>query len=281
MACVEEKAFRLWHVTKPPPLYARFLDDIFMIWEDSDHYLDLYLQHLNSILPTIDLTISSSKEEIDFLDLTIYKGQRFAKEGILDVRPYFKPTASFSYLHYRSCHSPRTFANVVKEEAIRLLRNTSDPSIFSSEIGRLITRFHKRGYPIEFIHSSMVDVTFSARSNYLAIKEDPVNLQDCTTYMSVRQNPALPSGMIYSVLDDDELPFETRITRKRADSIGDQLVSSKSSTRKEMRLRSGRCIPWTTPESRRTAAAATAAGAAAVDSSASPSLLTQPPLQQE
>lgn len=86
MAQVEEQALSSWKVCAPPVMWTRYLDDVFLIWGHSQERLQLFLSHLNSILPTINLTMTCSTKEVDFLDITIFKGPRFDREGILDIR---------------------------------------------------------------------------------------------------------------------------------------------------------------------------------------------------
>ena len=41
-----------------------------------------------------------SDKETNFLDTTIFKGERFHKDSILDISTHFKPTEKFQYTHY-------------------------------------------------------------------------------------------------------------------------------------------------------------------------------------
>ena len=60
----------------------------------------------NSFHPTTKLTAEISDTEITFLDTCVYKGGRFKKHSILDVCTHFKPTETFQYTHFDSCHLP-------------------------------------------------------------------------------------------------------------------------------------------------------------------------------
>lgn len=242
MAVFEEEAIATRKGSPPPSVWLRYLDDIFLVWEDTKESLQCFLNRLNSKLPTIKLSMDLSQQSVDFLDLTIFKGSRFQREGILDIKPFSKPTASFQFLHYRSCHAPQIFTNVVKGEALRTLRNSSSLETFTSEIKKLIRRFHCRGYPLSFINTAIESVTFSKRAEYLETKGQD-SLDGKTAVISVRQHLALPSEDITRLLWDADLPFSPMVARKRADNLQDRLVSS--STTKPMQLRSGKCIPWT------------------------------------
>ena len=54
--------------------------------------------------PTIKLTAEVSHSETTFLDTTVYKGERFKKESILDSLTHYKPTETFQYTNYNNCH---------------------------------------------------------------------------------------------------------------------------------------------------------------------------------
>jgi len=43
----------------------------------------------------------------------------------LDVRTHFKPTETFQYTHFNSCHPPGVRKGFIKREALRLLRTNS------------------------------------------------------------------------------------------------------------------------------------------------------------
>lgn len=218
MASLEEKALTTWMVCSPPTIWARYLDDVFLVWEDTETNLQLFLDHLNSMISTITLTVESSYQQVDFMDLTIYKGPRFAEKGILDVRPFSKKMAAFAYLHFRSCHSPQVFKNVVRGEALIALRNSSGQDVFAKEMEKLVVRFSNRGYPVPFILTTIEDVRFSTRTTHLEKKSEQRTLDESTTILSVRQHSAISSADVSEVLRDLDLPFVPMVARKRADA---------------------------------------------------------------
>ena len=77
-----------------------------------------------------------SETETTFLDTKVYEGDRFNKDSILDVRTHFKPTETFEYTNFYSCHSPSLLADVFWSV-------TNEPQRTSA--GRLVThQRHKR-----------------------------------------------------------------------------------------------------------------------------------------
>ena len=55
-----------------PQLWKRFIDDIFLIWPHGMNSLTKFIEHLNTVHPTIKFTSDISETRISFLDLTIY-----------------------------------------------------------------------------------------------------------------------------------------------------------------------------------------------------------------
>ena len=88
-----------------------------------------------------------SETEITFLDTKVYKGVRFDKESILDVQTHYKPTETFQYTNFYSCHPPGVKKCFIKGEALRLLRTNSSQVTFERNIRNFHNRLLERGYP--------------------------------------------------------------------------------------------------------------------------------------
>ena len=106
-----------------------------------------FMQYLNQSHPTIKFTHESSTHSVDFLDLTIYKGQRHATSRILDIKPFFKPTNKFQYLEYSSAHPRGIFTSLAKGEFTRLLRACSDEETYNKVSDKLLKALKERRYP--------------------------------------------------------------------------------------------------------------------------------------
>ena len=125
----------------------------------------------NSYHPTIKFTAEISDTEITFLDTCVYKGDRFKKHSILDVRTHFKPTETFQYTHFDSCHPPGVRKGFIKVEAIRLLRTNSSKAKFDEHIALLKQRLQHRGYPDNLLNMILSKVNFSQRMSALQNKQ--------------------------------------------------------------------------------------------------------------
>ena len=90
MAKIEREILRQSNTA--PIFWKRFIDDIISMWDASRDKIEEFLLKANSFNLTIKFTAEVSETETIFLDTVVYKGDRFLKESILDVRTYFKPT---------------------------------------------------------------------------------------------------------------------------------------------------------------------------------------------
>ena len=111
---------RILSQTNPSPIHwKRYIDDIFLVWADTKESLEQFIKSINDLHPRINFTAEFSTDEIIFLDLCLYKGERFAKEGILDIKTHIKPTNTQQYVHASSAHPPGAGQNIIKGELLR------------------------------------------------------------------------------------------------------------------------------------------------------------------
>ena len=121
-------------------LWKRFIDDIFLVWTGTEDELRMFLTDINKVHRTIQFTCELSHSEIIFLDTTLYKGPRFMREGILDIRTHIKPTNKQLYVRASSYHPPGTRKGITIGEAKRYLRTNSEESSFKTRISDLETK---------------------------------------------------------------------------------------------------------------------------------------------
>ena len=116
-----------------------------------------------TIHPTIKFMAEISKTEATFLDTKVYKGVRFNKDSILDVRTHFKPTETFQYTNFYSCHPPGVTTGFIKGEALRLLRTNSSEITFEENMRNLSARLKNRDYPATTVEKHLSEVNFSEK----------------------------------------------------------------------------------------------------------------------
>ena len=110
---------------------------------------------------TIKFMAEMSEAEITFLDTKVYKGVRFEKESILDVQTHNKPTETFQYTNFYSCHPPGV------KKGFRLLRTNSSQITFERNIRNFHNRLLERGYPAAILRKYLSEVKFADRKTAL------------------------------------------------------------------------------------------------------------------
>jgi len=126
-----------------------------------------FIEQANSHHPTIKFTAEISNTETTFLDTVIYKGERFREQSILDIKTHLKPTETFQYTHYTSCHPPSVKKGFIKGEALRLLRTNSSKTTFEENIVNFKIRLVARGYPVNLIDKHLSEINFTERKSAL------------------------------------------------------------------------------------------------------------------
>ena len=130
-----------------PLVYYRYIDDIFAIFHRED--VNNYIRFFNAITdnaPSMKFTITESDQSVNFLDLTIHKGDRFREGGRLDVKIFEKELNKYLYIPRISYHPEKLKASFIKTEIIRFIRNSSSEKDFEETRERFVQRLIRRGY---------------------------------------------------------------------------------------------------------------------------------------
>ena len=73
------------------------------------------MSNINQIHPTMKFTYEISDTKLTFLDVTLYKGERFESTNTLDLKTHIKATNKL-YVHSTSYHPPATIKAIAKGE---------------------------------------------------------------------------------------------------------------------------------------------------------------------
>ena len=150
---------RILSETNPSPIHwKRYIDDIFLVWTDTKESLEQFIKSIDGLHPRINFTAKFSTDEITFLVLCLYKGERFTKEGILYIRTHIKPTNTQQYVHASSARPPGTGLGLIKGELLRYLRTNSSEATFQMHKVKHIENMKKRGYRQETIDRSIKEI---------------------------------------------------------------------------------------------------------------------------
>ena len=176
MALWEETALEKCRLK--PTYYLRFLDDIFGIWTHTMDEFREFITVLNTHHASITVKSVTSREQIDFLDVTAYKGPEFNNSGKLDLKVFFKETDTHALLHKDSFHPTHCFAGIVKSQLLRFKRICTQEEDFERASKILFAALRKRGYTRTFLRKSYK--TFQD----VKVRDEKPKLALVTTYSS-------------------------------------------------------------------------------------------------
>jgi len=157
-----------------PLLLKRYIDDIILLLPSDINILTLTTA-LNSFHPTLRFTFQHSLTTIDFLDLTIFKGERFNRQQLLDIKTYQKPQNKYQYLHFSSNHPPSVFKGIIIGECTRYVRTNSSYDTFFAQVQLFKQRLSSRHYPPSLVNRCCNLVSYSKRTHYLTTPKSHTN----------------------------------------------------------------------------------------------------------
>jgi len=138
-------------------LWVRFQDDIFGLWEHGSPSLLLFVEHLNSQHPNINVTLQYGTS-IDFLDLHVS-----AQNGVLQYSVFFKDTDSHMLLPPSSHHPSSTFKGLLYGEILRFASHSSTRSDFEDTLRIVTPVWRAQGYSRISIRQAKAAVLLSTQ----------------------------------------------------------------------------------------------------------------------
>lgn len=164
-----------------PIFYKRFLDDIFMIWTETEDELVKFIASFNNIHPSISFTHTYSTSKINFLDVLVR-----VEGGALITSVYKKPTDRQQYLHFKSCHPRHCKTSIPYSQAIRFKRICSKSIDFQENANRMRVTLEKQHYPPSIIEDAIKKAEISNRHHTLA--ESQPTPQHCNLILTFADN---------------------------------------------------------------------------------------------
>lgn len=143
-------------------LYCRFIDDILILFKGTEMDLREMHNYLNNTNKNIKLTLEHSENEINFLDLTVYR-----KDHQLHTTLYRKPTDRNTILHYQSYHPQHLKDNIPYGQFQRLKRICDQDEDFCEQSDRMSKRFHERSYKRSVVSAARTKAASTNRSSLL------------------------------------------------------------------------------------------------------------------
>jgi hypothetical protein len=170
-----------------PRKWFRFIDDVFMIFRGTEIELKAFLDHCNNIHADIKFTYEYSKTEVVFLDLRVYSSGQTIKTDL-----YTKPTNSFSYLKFDSCHHPTVARSIPYGEFLRLRRNCTEWKNFIFHSIQMRIRLLYRGYPDTLIQEALHKCNDLNRAELIRGKVEVLN-NEKRMFFITEYNPTMPN----------------------------------------------------------------------------------------
>ena len=127
----------------PPRIWKRYVDDTFVL-QDQAHK-DEFLQHINTVDPSIQFTVEEAKEDgsIPFLDTII----RQEADETFTIGVHRKPTHTDLYLPWDSNHNIAAKYSVINTLSHRALTICSTPELAEEELQHLENVLGQCKYP--------------------------------------------------------------------------------------------------------------------------------------
>ena len=132
-----------------PLVWLRYKDDIFLIWTHGRAKLEAFIQHANTFHPTIKFTSNISTTQI-FIEVMVTLLGNYIHTDF-----YSKPTNTFNYLHWSSCHPQHTKLSIPYSLAFRLVRVCSSEAALTRRLNYLKHHLKKRGFPHKHIQTAI------------------------------------------------------------------------------------------------------------------------------
>ncbi len=146
LALWEEKIFNVYR----PPVWRRFIDDIFLIYPFSLDSLFTFIDFFNGIFPSIKVTLTYDLHSIRFLDLLLSK-----KDGFLSFQIGFKPTDCHTILSPSSFHPPHVFSAILFGQAYRWATHCSTYEAFKETKKTVQAAWRRQGYSRSAIRTAV------------------------------------------------------------------------------------------------------------------------------
>lgn len=128
--------------------WIRYIDDCWIIWESRFGDITDFHRILNDIHNDINFTIEFNKQELNFLDVRIYK-----EDNRIETDIHYKLTDSHNYLPYNSAHPKHVINNIPFCLANRIINIVSKPQLQRKRLNELENILMQLHYPIKLIHN--------------------------------------------------------------------------------------------------------------------------------
>ena len=130
--------------------FMRYLDDCFILWNDTKWDLNEFIENLQQLHSDIKYTWDKNSSRISFLDILVLLSDSKVTTDI-----YYKPTDTHHYLNFKSCHPRHIKNNLPYCMARRICTIVDEISVRDKRLKTLADFFTAQGYPEGLINSGI------------------------------------------------------------------------------------------------------------------------------
>ena len=229
--------------------YHRFVDDIFMLWTESEANLKAFFEQINKVHSTIKFDYKYSYESIEFLDTLVFKNDK----NSLSTKLYSKPTDRPAYTHVTSYHPKSQIQNIPYGQAMRVKRICTEEEDFQAGLSKLKKDFQTRGYKEPLLEEQFAKVRNIDRKQLLTYNEkkgtDKIkfitkynrSLPNIRTVMESNWHLLQTNEELAKAFEDKPI-LAFRRNRNLRDILGGMRLENNSKVTKKP-SKSGRCAP--------------------------------------
>lgn len=172
-------------------LFFRMLDDYFF-WSSSEEVGKEFMKILNSQRKSIKIDHVISEVSAIFLDLTIFKGSRFASQSILDTKAYSKPMNKHLFLPPTSFHLPSILCSWIDGYVNRLRLLCSSDTDFNTSCESFYKQLMARGHGHNDLEAFKAKL-MSPKTREVLLHQAQTNLANWKNKNQVKNDIANPS----------------------------------------------------------------------------------------
>jgi hypothetical protein len=215
--------------------YRRYLDDI-LLCVNGD--VDAIKTSLSNMEKFIKLDFNISDKTATFLDLIIFKGERFKKNGILDLKVHQKQLNKYLYIPYTSYHTENSKLGFIITELQRYARNSSSRRDFIDIKKLFWTRLRARGFPSHLLTTQFKKVRYDERHLFIYGKKPGPQQGTSNTqaahpvvYFTTTFNPLVKAINVKKLLTEylpSTITFKPRVGFKVAKNLFKILCKNRS-----------------------------------------------------
>ncbi len=148
--------------------YKRYIDDTLFVFSHQDSQtINRITLKFNQLNANIVFNFELSSTNVTFLDLHIFKGKRFAAQGIFDIRTHKKQMNLHLYVPFTSFQPIHQKLGLIKTELVRYIRNSSCREDYIQTKTEFFEYLKLRGYPNWFLSRASKLAWYKDRSRYL------------------------------------------------------------------------------------------------------------------